>query len=174
METNQKLGIKVFYYYLSKKISVGLILIIFSFIIASLKKSIISKVVLVFPQSTSSNIVGYFIAILFIISILFIVGGVIASLIDYLSNSFNLGENAISIKRGFISKKEISIPYRQIQDINIEQSLNFKMMGISKMILLTAGDDDNDKEGESEGIFKVIDMGIAEKIKEYILQKTNI
>jgi uncharacterized membrane protein YdbT with pleckstrin-like domain len=70
-----------------------------------------------------------------------------------------------------LSKKEISIPYRQIQDINIEQTFYFKMMGVSKLVVLTAGSDDNDKEGEAEGIFEVIDSSVAEKIREELLQK---
>jgi len=92
----------------------------------------------------------------------------------YISCDFTLGENAFSIRKGVLSKKEVSIPYRQIQNIDIEQSFNFKMMGVCKLVILTAGNDNNDKDGESEGVFDVIDFKVASSIKEMILQKTNI
>ena len=48
------------------------------------------------------------------------------------------------------------------------------MMGVSKLVILTAGNDNNDKEGESEGIFQVIDSNIAEKMRTDILERANI
>jgi len=174
MNTNQKLGIRVFYYYLSKRILTGIILLIISFFISSLKSVMISKLVLVFPLTTTTSIVSGFIIGLFILSFLLIVFGLFISWFEYISFNFILSENALIIRRGFFSKKEISIPYRQIENIDIEQSFNFKMMGVSKLVILTAGNDNNDKEGESEGVFEVIDSKIAVNIREIILQKTNI
>jgi uncharacterized membrane protein YdbT with pleckstrin-like domain len=174
MNNNQKLGIKVFYYYLSKKVMIGFVFLIISFIISSLREAIILKLIYIISLDISILLVKYFIDILFIISTLFILYGVVISWIKYISFSFNLGETALSISHGLFTKKEVSIPYRQIQNINIEQTFNLKIMGISKLVILTAGNDDDGKNGEAEGIFEIIDSDLAQKIKEQILVKSNI
>jgi len=174
MGTSQKLGIKVFYYYLSKKISVGLLLLIASIVFSSLKSAIISKIIFLFPKSLSTAIVSYFSIGLFIVSILLIFGGLLMSWFNYINLSFTLDENSFNIRRGIFSKKEVSIPYRQIQDVDIEQTFFNRMMGVGKLVILTAGNDDHDKEGESEGVFRVIDYKVAEQMRKDILQRTNV
>jgi len=118
-------------------------------------------------------LVNYLSLGLFVISILVLIFGVVLSWFHYISCDFTLGENAFSFRKGFLSKKEVFIPYRQIENINIEQSFNFKMMGVSKLVIETASND-NTNGGEAEGFFDVIDSKIAENIREVILQKTNI
>ena len=174
MDAKQRLGIKVFYYYLSQKILVGFLLLLVSFFIYSSKDGLISKMMILFPLSIASSIFSYFIGVLYIVALLLIIIGSLISWLDYISCDFTLDENAFIIRRGILNKKEISIPYRQIQDIDIEQTFNNKMMGVSKLVILTAGNDNNDKEGESEGIFQVIDSNIAEKMRADILERANI
>ena len=174
MENKQRLGIKVFYYYLSQKVLAGFLLLLVSFFIYSSKSGLISKMIILFPLSMASSIFNYSVGILSIISILLMVIGATISWLDYVSCDFTLDDNAFIIRRGILNKKEISIPYRQIQDIDIEQTFNNKMMGVSKLVILTAGNDNNDKEGESEGIFQVIDSNIAEKMRTDILERANI
>lgn len=176
MNSSQRLGIKVFYYYLSRRITIGIILLVVSFIVLSSKDAIASKFVLLFSVSTTTLLVNYLTTGLFMISTLFILGAAFVSWLSYISCSFILGENALSITRGLLNKKEISIPYRQIQNIDIEQSLSYRMMGVSKLVILTAGNDNDnsDKVTKSEGVFDVIESKLAMMIKEYILQRANL
>ena len=174
MNPSQKLGINVFYYYLSKKTPIGLVALVISIFISSLKVAMVLKLAFFVSLSTSAMIVSYFINGLFLISALLIIYGIVMSYISYIGCSYNLGENAFSITKGYFNKREISIPYRQIQNIDIEQSFQFKMMGVCKLVILTAGNDNNNQNGEAEGVFDVIDFKIASNIKESILQKSNI
>lgn len=174
MNTEQKLGIKVFYYYLSKRVIVGLLLLIVSFIFTSFKAVIIPKIAFLLPMSIAIGIANYLTIGLFIVSFLFILGGFFMSWLNYISCTFTLGEQSFNIKRGILNKREVFIPYRQIQDISIEQTFYNKMMGISKLVILTAADDNNDTEGESEGVFEVIDSNLAQKIQKELLEKTNV
>lgn len=174
MNSSQKLGIKVFYYYLSKKTLGGILLLVVSFFVSSSKEFIISKMSYILPPQTSLSVTSYFVNGLFVASVLIIIFGILMSWLSYISFKFVLGENAISIKKGILNKKEVSIPYRQIQNIDIEQSFNLKMMGVSRLVILTAGNDNNDTAGEAEGIFEIIQSDVAEKIKEYILEKANL
>jgi uncharacterized membrane protein YdbT with pleckstrin-like domain len=174
MDTEQKLGIKVFYYYLSRRVLIAIFLFLISFIIFSFNDAIVSKIVFLFPKGVAVAIVDYFVGGLFVISILVVAAGLLLSWLDYISCTFTLDENSFNIRRGIFSKKEVSIPYRQVQDVDIDQTFFNKLMGVSKLVILTAGNDDNDKEGEAEGIFEVIDSDIALKLREDILKRTNV
>ena len=173
MHTPQKLGIKVFYYELSKKITTGLLLLIAAFVLLSFKSFLISKITLLLPAGAAAATVSYFTFGLFIISFLFIAGGILISWFYYIGCTFTLDEHSFNIRRGIFNKKETFIPYRQIEDIDIEQSFFHRIMGVSRLVILTAGDD-NDKEDETEGIFEIIDSHVAEQMRKDILQKTHI
>ena len=172
MLTNQKLGIKVFYYYLSKRVFSGIFLLVVSFIVSSMKGAVVTKMAFVISLTTSLTIVGYLVNGLYIVSIILILYGIVMSWINYISCEYSLDENAFSIRRGIFNKKEVFIPYRQIENINIDQTLNFKMMGVSKLTVDTAGNDNN--AGKPEVVFDVIDSRIAVSIRDFILQRTNL
>ena len=87
---------------------------------------------------------------------------------------FFLGEDSLKIKRGILDKEEIAIPYRQIQDVDIERSLNFQMFGLSRIVILTAGHEDEKPQAESEGILPAIDKDLAEWIQAQLLQRANV
>ena len=113
-------------------------------------------------------------ALLIVIGVAFAVG--IASL-DYYSYFFVLDENALRIKKGFFNKSETSIPYRQIQDVDLEQSLVQQLLGVSRLAILTAGHDDSDPENKndnSEASLPIIDKNRAEEIREELLKRANI
>jgi putative membrane protein len=172
MLTNQKLGIKVFYYYLSKKMILGVISLIISFMVSSVKGVVVTKMVFIFPLMTSLTIASFLVNGLFSLSVLLIVFGIIMSWINYISCEFTLDENSFSMRRGIFNKKEVFIPYRQIENINIDQTFNFKMMGVSKLTIETAGNNNNNA-GKPEVVFEVIDAKVAINIREFILQRTN-
>jgi uncharacterized membrane protein YdbT with pleckstrin-like domain len=171
MKNSQKLGIKVFYYYLSKKISIGLVSFFIFFVVSSLKKIMIAKIDYIFSLATATSITSYIINGLLIISIVLVVAGALMSWFNYINCEFILDENALNIRRGFFTKKEISMPYRQIQNIDIEQTLNNKMMGVGRLVIST---NDSSEEEKAEGTFEVIDYNVAKEIREFILQRTNI
>ena len=174
MEKSQKLGIKVFYYYLYKDILIGGFLLILSIIVSLFKAELISKFSIFINTNSSTLITNYLIDGLFFLSVFILIIGIIASYFKYISSSFIIGENTFTIRNGILNKKETSIPYQQIQAMNIEQSFSQRLMGICELHMLTAGDDDNDKKGEAEADFHVIDFKIATNLKEVVLAKTNI
>ncbi len=78
--------------------------------------------------------------------------------------------------RGILTKEEIGIPYRQIQNVDIEMGPIEQALGLSRLIILTAGHEDKpdiNKE-ESEGVLPAIDKRLAYQIREELLNKANI
>ena len=91
----------------------------------------------------------------------------------YMNYKFLIGEDSLRIQRGILSKEEIAIPYRQIQDVDIERSLYYRTMGLSRLIILTAGHED-EKGDESEGIMPAMDWHLADWMQGELLRRTEI
>ena len=72
-------------------------------------------------------------------------------------------DDSFKIRRGILSRTENAIPYRQIQDADIERSLFFRMLGLSRLVILTAGHEDEAPKGsdEAEGIIPAVDQKLA-------------
>ena len=99
----------------------------------------------------------------------------IASLI-YKNYKFCLGDDSLKIKRGVLNKEEVAIPYRQIQDVDIKRDLSFQMMGLSSIVILTAGHDEDEKPGDdnTEGILPALDKDLAEWLQAELLKRANV
>lgn len=113
----------------------------------------------------------------FIISLMVLLIGVLISWLLYINYVFFLDEDALKIKRGILNKEEISIPYQRIQNINIDRSIPYRILKLSRLIILTAGHEDEDvgePEKESEGILPALDYKIAIKIQEELLKRSSV
>ena len=98
----------------------------------------------------------------------------LVSWIVYASYTFMLDDDSLRIKRGVFTKEEVAMPYRQIQDVDIERDLTYQMLGMSRLVILTAGHEDTDAHDESEGIFPAIDKDAAEQLQQELLKRTNV
>ena len=100
--------------------------------------------------------------------------------LNYKNYVFAVGDDSFKIKRGIFSKTENAIPYRQIQNVDIECSVMFQMLGLSRLIILTAGHEDEKPNGsgsgddEAEGIIPAIDQKLAEWLQAELLKRSNI
>jgi uncharacterized membrane protein YdbT with pleckstrin-like domain len=111
---------------------------------------------------------------LIIFALLFCVIAFIAAWIKYKSVQFMFDEYAFHIKKGFLSKSEIVIPYRQIQSINHAQSLSKKMLGIMNIVIETAGEDDSKGNVNSKGVLPILETDIALSIEKELLKRSNM
>jgi uncharacterized membrane protein YdbT with pleckstrin-like domain len=103
------------------------------------------------------------------------VGTFFVAWLIYINYKFFLGEDSLKIKRGILEKEEIAIPYRQIQDVDLERDLSFQMMGLSRIVILTAGhDDEKPLEDDSEGILPALDKDLAEWLQAELLKRANV
>ena len=68
----------------------------------------------------------------------------------------------------------MAIPYSKVQNVNIRQTLFMRIFGVGKLEILTAGNDRHDVENESEGMFGIIDIALAEKLKEELLKRAGV
>lgn len=100
---------------------------------------------------------------------------ILITCLEYFSFYFMLNEHGLCMKEGILNKKEISIPYRQIQDINIDRPFIYQILGVCKLNILTAGQDsDHSQEHKSEANFPIIDKDLAYNLRDALLSHTNV
>ncbi len=93
----------------------------------------------------------------------------------YRNYKFYLGDDALKIKNGVLNKEETAIPYRQIQNVDIGRNLSFQMLGLSRLVILTAGEEEEKSgEDESEGILPAMDKDLAEWLQAELLKRANV
>ncbi len=125
--------------------------------------------------SSMLSIISSIITILVIITVLAFAVAFVVGWLDYHDYSFVFEEYDVRLKRGLIKKRETSIPYRQIQNINIERDTTHQMFGLSKVIIETAGRDETDAErGMSEVVIEAMDKKLAEEMRDMLQKKIGV
>jgi uncharacterized membrane protein YdbT with pleckstrin-like domain len=112
-------------------------------------------------------------AILFLVGI---VGVLVISWLIYSNYKFALTDDALRISRGILNKEEVSIPYRQIQDINVMRMLPDRFLGVSRVVIMTAGEEDKNDHGpvEAEGVLPVLDKTLAEELVQELSRRADV
>ena len=130
--------------------------------------------------TTFGDLAGYAMLAAEICALLFIVVAIITFFIGWLiykNFKFSLGDDSLKIKKGVFNREEVAIPYRQIQDVDIERDLSFQMMGLSRITILTAGQEDEKDavaDNQNEGILPAIDRDLAEWLQAELLKRANV
>jgi uncharacterized membrane protein YdbT with pleckstrin-like domain len=93
---------------------------------------------------------------------------------QYMAFEFMLDEHALKIRRGILNINIEAIPYRQMQNVDIERSILFRVLSVSRMVILTAGTEDVDTHNESEAIIPILDKYLATQVQEELLRRSNV
>lgn len=95
--------------------------------------------------------------------LVFILLSLSASLISWLRFSWRVDEDDIAITSGVFSRNHRTIPFDRIQDVNIEQGLFARLLGLAKVTLETGGGDKGD-----EGALDAIAVEEARALRDHI------
>jgi uncharacterized membrane protein YdbT with pleckstrin-like domain len=169
----QTLGKKVFWLFFLQVSPITLIFLIISVILFVFSFQPFSA------DTLFGNIQNYALStslILFVFSLLIAIISLIYAWLTYINYVFLMAEDSFKIKRGILSKTEDAIPYHQIQNVDIERSFMFQMLGLSRLIILTAGHEDESPKGgdEAEGVISAIDKEIAGVLQSELLRRANV
>jgi uncharacterized membrane protein YdbT with pleckstrin-like domain len=166
--TYYKLGSKTFWYIFGKQSITG-----FVFLFVALLLSMSHSYFLSNPEMASS--VCFVSWVVFCLAIIALIIALIYSKLRYKNTGFTLSPNALLLRRGVIKKEEFAIPYRQIQNIETERTLFDQMLGVSKFIILTAGEEnEKEKVDEPENILPMVDKDIALLLQAELLKRNNV
>ncbi len=119
-------------------------------------------------------------AIIFIVAIVVLIAlliSYIAALLVYKNYEYGLTEEGFRKKYGVISKKDISIPYERIQNVDIERSIIARILGLSEVNIQTAGEMATIRGAgslisqESEGFIPGVLPEEAERIRKKLINR---
>ena len=124
--------------------------------------TVVSKI---FPLLTAGAFV-FFIAIAGIISLVV--------WLQYISVEYLFDDESFKVRLGIFSIKELSIPYRQIQNVDVNRPLLYRLMGVSDITLLTAGREDQDDpdHAEADATVTLLEKKLAEQIQRDLLDRS--
>nr|WP_276591836.1 PH domain-containing protein [Sphingomicrobium nitratireducens] len=91
--------------------------------------------------------------------------GLLRPLIRWLSFSWELGPDEIEMKSGVLGRNHRSIPFDRVQDVNVEQNVIARLLGLARVKLETgasAGDKNED------GVLDSIALADAEALRDLI------
>src|SRR3989338_602589 len=120
----QRLGKKTFLLFFLKKSGVLVILI------GLLLTGLFIESKLTTQEGLIKALNGFNWAVFYIFASVFL-GILIITWLKYSTYLFALDEHAFRVKCGILNKKEVTIPYRQIQNVNIERDISYRILGLS-------------------------------------------
>lgn len=69
----------------------------------------------------------------------YIIGLFLVSLLVYNNFTFEVDSDGLKIEQGVVHRNHVSVPYEQIQNVNIERSISDRLLGLAKVSIETAG-----------------------------------
>lgn len=87
----------------------------------------------------------------------------------YIQHKFLLGEHSFHVRRGIFMVKEKVIPYRHIQNVDIDRPYHYRLFGLSKLNITTARLDNF--EDESTNLIPLIDKHLAKKLSDFLIKQ---
>lgn len=163
-EEYKSLGSKTYWMFMSQRSDLSWIFLVLSVLLS------IGRTFAPLPYSRYIGVAAVSAFVVFFIALAY---AALAGWIIYKSHGYLLADDALRIKQGVLTRQEIAIPYRQIQNIDIERTLSQRMMGLSRLIILTAGHEDQGKS-ESEGILPAMDKRLADELQQELIKRTNV
>lgn len=171
MNTNpQHLGIKTFWLFVLRNAQPG-----FFFILASVALFIAQGYIPTQFTHYTPYVTDIALAMIGLAAI--IIGfGLLTGWLTYINYTFTLDTDAFKIRKGILNHEETALPYHQIQTIDLKQDILGRMIGVSQLVILTAGHEDANEAvaGESEGEFPVIDSELASMLRDELLKRSDI
>jgi uncharacterized membrane protein YdbT with pleckstrin-like domain len=116
---------------------------------------------------------GPLVPIVIVVGILLCLIVFLAGWIKYKSVKFMFDEFSFHVEKGVLSKSEIAIPFKQIQNVNHTQSFMEKIWGIEHVAIQTAGTDESGSSARSEGVLPILDAMLAVSLEKELLQRAS-
>ncbi len=178
----KRFGLKTLIWYLISKTIFGFFLLFLGLNFPPIIRLIISATKIIVSQEyvkTLNLTLGAATAVVISLGLIAIFLGIISSIIKYFGTTYTITDYSIRLRHGLIARNEISIPYKSIEDVDLDQSILFRFLGLCHLIILSAGTDDEVDKTDGTGvrssqIFHMIDSDIAIKLREFLLKKSSV
>ena len=97
---------------------------------------------------------------------------------EYSTSRVMMNNSSVHIVRGILSKKEVSIPYRRIQSVEIKQSFLYRILGVGRVVISTTTDleqptSENDSEMNDE-VIRAMDYPLARLVEKTLTDRAEV
>jgi len=102
---------------------------------------------------------------------------IVMGYVSYWSFRYKIEYNYLSFVKGIINLHKISVPFRQIQNVDIDQSLVYRFFGLVSLIVLTVGNEDVDqhtKDERNEIIIPPLNAVEGLHLQQHLLDRSNV
>lgn len=170
----QHLGRKTFVLMILQGALPGIILLVLVIVLSSFKEYVTTSIstnlvtlreILPIIGDSLQSLVPVFIPIIFFLAIIFGSIGIIINTLRYNFFLFTLEEFSFKLRKGVLRVEEISIPYRQMQNVDVTRPLVYRLLGISRLVVISAGNEQSMDGDQVDTVFDPIDKEIAETIR---------
>jgi uncharacterized membrane protein YdbT with pleckstrin-like domain len=127
-----------------------------------------------FDPSALSAYLSWFIVALLALAVLFFLCGLIIAWLIYTHYTFTIQEFDLRLKRGIIDIKEITIPFRQMQNVNLDRGIFYRLLGVSKVIIDSAGHEDYREQNITNISLEPIEKNLAREIQDLLERKIGV
>jgi uncharacterized membrane protein YdbT with pleckstrin-like domain len=170
-----RMGFKTLVIYIIKGVLPGLFLMILSFFLVWIKDYLVSGAnSQIIQLGNSSQLILAIAGVFMLISFPVIALGVIINVWRYFSVQYKLEEDVLKFNRGVISVDEVSIPYQKIEDVDLDQSVFGRIIGVASVSVITAGREEKGADSETEAIFHMMDIGKARSLQSELLSRGSV
>ncbi len=84
---------------------------------------------------------------------------------------FTLDEHAFRLQRGLFRIREVTFPYNQISNVNIEQPYHYRMLGLAQLDIISSSDSiSKKKKRQSAYLIPLIDKSIAKELRLQLMK----
>lgn len=179
-----RLGRKAYWLMAIRSLVPPLVIFAIAIVLAFAAKGITDLIYVVMKLSgpvsaATSNIIS--VAVNDVVALGFILGAVslvmsfVTARMHYKNYTFTFEEFGLLLKRGLFRTTEVTIPYRQMQDVDIERGFLHQFTGTARVVINSAGHE-NVGEGHEETniILDPIDRAFAEDIRLMLQRKIGV
>ncbi len=91
---------------------------------------------------------------------------------EYFGMAFRLGDNALYLRKGIMSRHEMAIPYQQIQTITLIEKSSQRIFGVAGLAIITSGHDSiATAHNDGSAFVEPIPRRVAKVLEEALLSK---
>jgi membrane protein YdbS with pleckstrin-like domain len=135
----------------------------------------IGLVAFAFSLFSSVPLMASIARVLITLFFLALVATIAFSWLEYRNWQYRLDSDSFMIKKGIIRIEETAIPYRHIEDADIERDILNRLTGTASLVIITAGHTDEDKERAStEAEIPIIDLTLALALQSELARRSNV
>ena len=107
------------------------------------------------------------------IAVAILLVGLLRVTMQYRRYSFFVDENAFHLRKGLIRVQEITIPYRQVSNVHIEQPYHWRLFGLAQVDVTMTSSRTTFKTKKRDFLIPVIDKYLAHELSHFLIKKAS-